>query len=470
MTKIVIRLSAPMLRLATKAVEGRTAVFKAALPVINGSDVLFSSYSSSSDKQSAKTPLSNFEAQRKAIRTMPGDNPLLQYVQRKPGIHAVPPPNPEASSGKSKPPVLRAKTPSDSALTTVLPFSTDETLRSASVNPGNELRFGVLLEYFDSFAGDIAYKHSDGFNPSRPLTLVTAAVDRIAVSTGSINPNQDLRFDGRVTWVGRSSMEIGIDVRSVPNAMDSKSAKVLDLAPVSSASFVFVAMDPASGKPAPVHPLEPTNRSEASAFARGDESKARRRDMASKSLAKLPPNAEERFVIHDLFVRSQEMRKSAKGLDGVSMNETRLESTSLMHPQERNIHNKIFGGHLMRKSFELAFVTAQYHAGPVMAPDVRPRVRSCDEIHFVEPVEIGSVLRLVSRVVYTAGPCVQVGVEALVVDPITHRQKTTNVFHYTFKFPSEVPEVFPHTYAEAMRYLEGRRKYHQGLEQDNRSK
>lgn len=35
-----------------------------------------------------------------------------------------------------------------------------------------------------------------------------------------------------------------------------------------------------------------------------------------------------------------------------------FESTVLMQPQERNIHNKIFGGFLMRKAFELAWSTA----------------------------------------------------------------------------------------------------------------
>ena len=44
------------------------------------------------------------------------------------------------------------------------------------------------------------------------------------------------------------------------------------------------------------------------------------------------------------------------------MGRTVREALQLCQPQERNISNKIFGGFLMRKAFELAFVTGYLHA------------------------------------------------------------------------------------------------------------
>jgi hypothetical protein len=38
------------------------------------------------------------------------------------------------------------------------------------------------------------------------------------------------------------------------------------------------------------------------------------------------------------------------------MKKTRFVNTLYMHPQERNIHGKIFGGYLMKEAFELAWI------------------------------------------------------------------------------------------------------------------
>ena len=46
---------------------------------------------------------------------------------------------------------------------------------------------------------------------TRPLLLVTASVDRIVLKK-PILVDADLTIDGAVTWVGRSSMEIQMEV------------------------------------------------------------------------------------------------------------------------------------------------------------------------------------------------------------------------------------------------------------------
>jgi acyl-coenzyme A thioesterase 9 len=84
----------------------------------------------------------------------------------------------------------------------LLPFSKDESLRADYITYVGTIRVGRILEDLvgchgrligvtpfptlsrslpkDALAGTIAYKHCDDGNPStRPLTIVTASVDRI---------------------------------------------------------------------------------------------------------------------------------------------------------------------------------------------------------------------------------------------------------------------------------------------------
>lgn len=137
-------------------------------------------------------------------------------------------------------------------------------------------------------------------------------------------------------------------------------------------------------------------------------------------------------------------------------NET-LHSVHLMQPQERNIHNFIFGGYLMRSAYELAFCNAStfLHARPVLL--------ALDEITFRKPVPIGSQLHLASQVVYAEGDphhSFQISVTADVVDPVARLRETTNVFQFTFKGGegAVVRRVVPETYAESMRWIEGKRR------------
>ncbi len=50
----------------------------------------------------------------------------------------------------------------------------------------------------------------------------------------------------------------------------------------------------------------------------------------------------------------------------------------------------------MRQAFELAFMTCGLFSNKM------PVFLSMDDVHFIKPVEIGSVLALTSKVVYTA--------------------------------------------------------------------
>eukprot|EP01119_Soliformovum_irregulare_P008170 TRINITY_DN2113_c0_g1_i3.p1 TRINITY_DN2113_c0_g1~~TRINITY_DN2113_c0_g1_i3.p1 ORF type:complete len:232 (+),score=84.77 TRINITY_DN2113_c0_g1_i3:605-1300(+) len=217
-----------------------------------------------------------------------------------------------------------------------------------------------------------------------------------------------------------------------------------------SARLTMVATDAATKKSAPVNPLTPTNKEEEDAIRRGEENKKRRLQSKANSLQTSPPTEEERSLIHKIFMESKKPDRNH-----VFMSKTHNQSVILCQPSDRNIHGKIFGGYLMRKGFELAFSTAFLFARS------QPAFVALEDVTFFKPVEIGDILRLNSRVVFTQDKSVQVEVLATVTDPYVGEEQTTNVFNFTFECPSvkdgDVKKVLPTTYEEAMVYLQGRR-------------
>ena len=86
------------------------------------------------------------------------------------------------SSELPSPNHLLEKPPSESAVKIRYDFATDEKLREKYQNPYGYVRMGIILEDLDALAGTVAFNHCDDANPAtRPLLLVTAAVDQITM-------------------------------------------------------------------------------------------------------------------------------------------------------------------------------------------------------------------------------------------------------------------------------------------------
>ncbi|GAB2298174.1 Acyl-coenzyme A thioesterase 2, chloroplastic [Dionaea muscipula] len=162
---------------------------------------------------------------------------------------------------------LLTKTPTQSRTTILYNFSSDFILREQYRDPWNEVRIGKLLEDLDALAGTISVKHcSDDDSTTRPLLLVTASVDKIVLRK-PISVDIDLRISGSVIWVGRSSMEIQLDVTQSPEGtlMSSDSVAL-------TANFIFVARDSQTKKAAQVNRLLPETEKEKQLF---EEAEAR---------------------------------------------------------------------------------------------------------------------------------------------------------------------------------------------------
>ncbi|KAL6271047.1 hypothetical protein ACE6H2_027958 [Prunus campanulata] len=102
-------------------------------------------------------------------------------------------------------------------------------------DPWNEVRIGRLLQDLDDLASTISVKHcSDDGSRTRPLFLVTAAVDKIVLKK-PLSVSIDMKIVGDVIW-------------DPEDASDSEAL---------TATFICVAVDSKTGEAVPVNRLLP---------------------------------------------------------------------------------------------------------------------------------------------------------------------------------------------------------------------
>ncbi|CAL0302869.1 unnamed protein product [Lupinus luteus] len=351
---------------------------------------------------------------------------------------------------------LFTKMPSQSRTSILYNFSTDFVLREQYRDPWNEVRIGKLLEDLDALAGTISVKHcSDEASTTRPLILVTASVDKIVLKK-PISVDIDLKIVGSVIWVGRSSIEIQLDVTQSKEEGGDSDAVAL------TANFIFVARDSQTGKAAPVNRLAPETahekllyeQAEARSNLRKRKRGEERRDIENGEVNRLKVLLAEGRIFCDMPALADR--------DSILLRDTRLENALICQPQQRNIHGRIFGGFLMHRAFELAFSTAYAFAGLV------PCFLEVDHVDFLRPVDVGDFLRLKSCVLYTENhnpdqPLINVEVVAHVTRPELRSSEVSNNFYFTFTVRPEAKamkdgfklrNVVPVTEEEARRILE----------------
>ncbi len=406
---------------------------------------------------------------------------------------------------------------SDSYNEEYLPVASNPQVTEDYVNLFGHIRVGLILEHMDALAGTIAYNHcDDGQWVVPPLTIVTASVDKIELMKPEITSEFDLRLSGFVSYVGHSSMEVLIILEACPEGYEKAKENTInekknmsdlewkrknlrdrgikDQDTIMMARFMMVARDRETGKAAAVSQLLLEDEYEKNLFMKGASEKSRKQAAVQTSLSKIPPTIEEMVLVHDLFLdhhgtydqpsyhsRSVEVsnmikpghivpvesQQSGKSETVVWMKDTEQKSLFICMPQNRNIHDKIFGGYLMRKAFELAYATALVFIG---GGNRRLSFVNLDEIVFKKPVNIGSLLNMTAVVVYSEQRQLNgssewtnyfhIQVVADVMDPYdTSKTDRTNVFWLTFRGGLN-EKVVPKSYEESMLYIEGKRRMH----------
>lgn len=157
-----------------------------------------------------------------------------------------------------------------------------------------------------------------------------------------------------------------------------------------------------------------------------------------------------------------------------------MHSSQIMQPQYRNRHSfMIFGGFLLKQTFELAFCCAAAFSHS------RPTFVSLDPSTFDNPVPVGSVLYLTATVAYTDPPLVttpddvhrtsdvgsklqdgasnsdytrvQIRIDSKVRNIEHGETKPTGQFNYTFLVAKDI-KIMPKTYSEFMIWVDAKRR------------
>lgn len=386
------------------------------------------------------------------------------------------------------------KTRSESFSYLTLPFKDDKWLCDSYINASGRLRAGQLFQDLDALAGRIAYRHC---SPAEPVN-VTASVDRIYM-VKKVDEIQNYNFvlAGAVTWTGRSSMEISVKGYAfegqVPESITEESLPIENV--FLSANFTFVARNPITHKSFAINRLLPVVEKEWLDYRRAESRNAKKK-LAAKNLKIIEPTEEECKLIHEIWKSSKSMEAKAQPPKNFSfMKDTNVSSTLYMQPQYRNRHSyMIFGGYLLRQSFELAYCASAAFA------KAAPRFVSLDSTTFKQPVPVGSVLSMTATVSYTehihekgnsyndtpfgfslpatnklssnpdaflseCGTLIQVRVDTTIKHLESAEAKESGTFIYSFFLPKNSKDeevdycsIMPQTYSEMMEYVEGRRR------------
>lgn len=249
----------------------------------------------------------------------------------------------------------------------------------------------------------------------------------------------DIRLSGHVSWVGSSSIEVVVWLEQKLNNKWTKITRAL---------FLMAARDPTNTRSAAVNPLVPKNAEEMAIFAGGEQRKKRRQQNKKQDLLKVEPKQLEIKLIHELFVKSIDVNSKAFNKrilppGHVWMEDADLSTIIFSHPEDRNAHNKVFGGFLMRCALELSWSLAYNFSKRV------PKLEHISDINFHQPVDVSSLISMQAHVLYTELNHMEIVVIAEVFDSVSGQQTTTDSFYYTFSTSEKLPQVLPKTYHEA---------------------
>jgi acyl-coenzyme A thioesterase 9 len=357
----------------------------------------------------------------------------------------------------------------------VLPLSTNLSMRDKlSSYIGKKVRYGKMFEVIDALAADVAYRHIGiGYDApeDKDIVIVTASVDGMR-ATGDISVHEDIRLQAFMTYCGRSSMEIHV------NMIQSGLL-------VGSTQFIMVARDGEKSYRVPALMFE--NPEEETEYRRGEARSQARITKAKNSLSIKRPEDHEVTKIHELYMRNKHLKAQKTAMlkrvfsnkshsqefvvdetqrfNFKYMSETLRKSINLMHNQDRNIHGKIFGGQIMKMGYELAFLVSMIHTEHHHSV----HFYAVDDISFIRPVNIGTIIEMTARVTYTKDNFMIVLVNVEEIDPQSSARTYTNKLTFVFECDQSeaaVPEVLPRDYEECVLFLNGRRTYNACFDED----
>lgn len=335
-------------------------------------------------------------------------------------------------------------------------------LRDLYINNRGNIAMGKILEDMDALAGNIAFSHCDDNNPkTRPLSLVTASVEKIRLELQSEIAMGNIVLVGQVGWVGKSSLDIVVEIhkaeKSAADGSNHTNSNILSLVDPNSKTrllssvFTYVARNKITGKSATVNKLNVTDAPaiEKNFFNEREEIMKKRKSVSAAGASAV--SAESKVALQALVDSGSAIldMPALAHPNAVLMRSTTLENSFICQPQHVNTAHKVFGGFLMRRAYDLAAATSYTFAGKPA------HLHEIDRINFKHPVEIGDLVRLKSKIVYSNNDPIKPSVVCEVICQIVRPEKTSssvsNTFNFTFGFSDQVNprRVLPSSMEEA---------------------
>ncbi len=303
------------------------------------------------------------------------------------------------------------------------------------------LRFGLLLETLDLVAEATALKYVNRFYPE--ARVVTAAIDDIFIRHAA-DVNRDISFQAKINHVGRSSIVVGIRVEQPGEPANH----------IASCHFTMVARSWKDGEEFSVAlpPLEYLDENEIRRAEKAVVSREQHRKQ--QALLSEPPSREEFSMMNALHLAQE-----GEAFTGLRAGKLVADAWERMYPEQENVPQKIFGGYLIRRAYELSSICSE-----LVAPN-RAIVAAVNRINFFHPVRLGDKLHYTSRIVYTSESfvCVEANIERISRDRSS--KALSNSCLFTFANVDNdlrhlpVPPIYPATYAEDDRYLAAHRSF-----------
>ncbi len=140
-------------------------------------------------------------------------------------------------------------------------------------------------------------------------------------------------------------------------------------------------------------------------------------------------------------------------MDGHTVEFSRSTIIELMVPSYANFGGKVHGGTLMSLMDKVAYVCASKHAGNYCV------TVSVDNVEFLQPVEVGEVIKLMGSVNYVGRTSIVVGIRVVAEDLQAGVSKHTNTCYFTMVAKgnngkaTEVPPLILKTHDDVRRFL-----------------
>ncbi|KAL3915166.1 MAG: hypothetical protein SGILL_005776, partial [Bacillariaceae sp.] len=352
------------------------------------------------------------------------------------------------------------KSPRDSMLQCTYPLSTDLLLRNSVTDLTNwsSFRLGKFYETVDALTADVAYRHCSHFDGNDDtdigLVLVTGGHYNSRKFCRT-NIDNDAILRSYLTSTGTSSMEIRTDAIQID---DDTGKEIL----VNVCHTVMVALDAKSGKP-----LSRVGRSVPSLTIQNEGDKRRlelaqihnniRKDrgastMQLRSPVSNPPTAEEMETLH----QQHRQRRLNPNEEHPCVKDFTFRSSTVIFPENRNVHGKLFGGYIMEEAQSLAQYAAAFlsKGKPVFPIGI-------DEAVFLQPIAIGDTVTFTARVVHCTTHTCRVLVQVEVRDP-TNRDSDpvrSNRLMFIFGGSNFPPSILPESYPEIIMSIDARRRH-----------